>query len=96
LHFHVFSPREQILNQNKPKQIRLSEFVFLVSSEAVTTCDIFVYRFASREAAMPTETVRKTEAKQQGTHLAWCVCVLRGKGKAVSGVFRFAELLTTF
>jgi hypothetical protein len=28
--FHVFSPREQVLNQNKLKQIRLSEFVFLV------------------------------------------------------------------
>jgi hypothetical protein len=102
LHFHVFSPREQILNQNKPKQIRLSEFVFLVSSEAVTTCDIFVYRFASREAAMPTETVRKTEAKQQGTHLAWCVCcVEKGKLRAVFSVLlrhsrRFDEFVEGF
>jgi hypothetical protein len=36
---------------------------------------------------MPTETVRKTEAKQQGTHLAWCVCcVEKGKLRAVFSV----------
>ena len=47
------------------------------------------------------QTRNKSRDKCQAaktTHLAWCVCVcvLRGKGKAVSGVFRFAELLTTF
>ena len=45
---------------------------------------------------MPTGTIGKTREAPRITHLAWCVCVLRGKGKAVSGVFRFAELLTTF
>ena len=45
---------------------------------------------------MPTRTVGKTEAKQQGTHLAWCVCVLRGKGKAVSGVFRLLSYSRRF
>jgi hypothetical protein len=43
--------------------------------------------FASREAAMPTRTVGKTEAKQQGTYLAWCVCcVEKGKLRAVFSV----------
>ena len=68
------------LNQNKLKQIRLSEFVFLFSPKPSQHVTFFVCRFASREAAMPTRTVGKTEAKQQGTHLAWCVCCVE-KGK---------------
>ena len=45
---------------------------------------------------MPRGIIRKTNAKQQRHCTLLGVCVLRGKGKAVSGVFRFAELLTTF
>ena len=44
---------------------------------------------------MPTRTVGKTEAKQQGTHLAWCVCVA-WKRESCERCFPFAELLTTF
>ena len=91
LHFHVFHHK----NKFKPnKQIRLGEFVFLFSPKPSQYVTFFVCRFASREADRPTRTVGKTEAKQQETHLAWCVCCVE-KGSC-ERCFRFAELLTTF
>ena len=95
-HFTFFTTRTNF----KPKQTQTNSFI-LVLSEAVTTRDNLHVRFGSHFCFKRSSHANRNNRKDKrstkdNSPCLVCVCVLRGKGKAVSGVFRFAELLTTF